>query len=71
MSLHLTVRVAWHQERWNGTVCRHASGNSYCLDLKRIREELKLDSLDALKSRITADVVDCRRTLATRPPSLL
>ena len=39
MSLHLTVRVAWHQERWNGTVCQQASGNSYCLDLKRIREE--------------------------------
>lgn len=36
---HLTVRVAWHKERWNGTVCRLASGNSYCLDLDRIREE--------------------------------
>jgi hypothetical protein len=36
---HLTVRVAWHQERWNGTVCRAASRNSFCLDLDRIREE--------------------------------
>jgi hypothetical protein len=39
MSQHLTVRVAWHQERWNGTVCRLASTNSFCLDLDRIREE--------------------------------
>jgi hypothetical protein len=39
MSQHLTVRVAWHQERWNGTVCRLASSNSFCLDLDRIREE--------------------------------
>jgi hypothetical protein len=39
MSQHLTVRVAWHQERWNGTVCRLASNNSFCLDLDRIREE--------------------------------
>ena len=39
MSQHLTVRVAWHQERWNGTVCRRASSNSFCLDLDRIREE--------------------------------
>lgn len=39
MSQHLTVRVAWHQEQWNGTVCRCASNNSFCLDLDRIREE--------------------------------
>ncbi len=39
MSQHLTARVAWHQERWNGTVCRLASNNSFCLDLDRIREE--------------------------------
>jgi hypothetical protein len=36
---HLTARVAWHEERWNGTVCNRASANSYCLDLDRIREE--------------------------------
>jgi hypothetical protein len=39
MSQHVTARVAWHQERWNGTVCRVASSNSFCLDLDRIREE--------------------------------
>lgn len=39
MAQHLTVRVAWHEERWNGTVCRAASTNSFCLDLDRIREE--------------------------------
>lgn len=39
MPKHLTVRVAWHQQRWNGTVCAAASDNSFCLDLDRIREE--------------------------------
>lgn len=39
MSQHLTVRVAWHQEPRNGTVCRGASNNSFCLDLDWIREE--------------------------------
>jgi hypothetical protein len=39
MSQHLTARVAWHQQQWNGTVCQHASRNSFCLDLKRIHEE--------------------------------
>jgi hypothetical protein len=39
MNQHLTVRVAWHQEQWNGTVCRSASTNPFCLDLDRIRKE--------------------------------
>lgn len=36
---HLTARVAWHDSRWNGTVCRQPSCNSFCATLDRIREE--------------------------------
>ncbi|MEV7226952.1 ATP-dependent RecD-like DNA helicase [Polymorphospora sp. NPDC051019] len=36
---HLTIRVAWHDNAWNGTVCRDPRGNPYCLDLDRIRIE--------------------------------
>lgn len=36
--MHLTVRVAWHENRWDGTVCRVPSRNSFCLALDRIRE---------------------------------
>lgn len=35
---HLTLRVAWHDSRWNGTVCRSPSCNSFCTSLSRIRE---------------------------------
>ncbi|MRD47435.1 AAA family ATPase [Caenimonas koreensis DSM 17982] len=34
---HLNVRVAWHDNRWNGAVCTDPLANSYCLDLERIR----------------------------------
>ncbi|KAB1160100.1 AAA family ATPase [Micromonospora sp. AMSO12t] len=34
---HLTVRVAWHDNAWNGSVCADPTGNPYCLDLDRIR----------------------------------
>ncbi|MEU1603105.1 ATP-dependent RecD-like DNA helicase [Micromonospora matsumotoense] len=34
---HLTVRVAWHDDAWNGKVCADPTGNPYCLDLDRIR----------------------------------
>jgi hypothetical protein len=36
---HLTARVAWHDSRWDGTVCRRPSCNSFCATLDRIREE--------------------------------
>ena len=35
---NLTMRVAWHDNVWNGTVCCQPSKNSSCLSLKRIRE---------------------------------
>lgn len=37
--MHLTIRVAWHDNRWNGTVCNAPSRNSFCMHLDRIREE--------------------------------
>lgn len=30
MVQHLTVRMAWHDAAWDGTICRDPSGNSYC-----------------------------------------
>jgi AAA domain len=36
---HLTVRVAWHDDRWRGVICNSPSRNSFCVALDRIREE--------------------------------
>jgi ATP-dependent exoDNAse (exonuclease V) alpha subunit len=36
---HLTLRVAWHDNRWNGTICHSPAGNTFCTRLDRIREE--------------------------------
>src|SRR5688500_12263616 len=35
---HLTVRVAWHDSQWNGTVCASPELNSFCVALSRVRE---------------------------------
>lgn len=48
---HVTIRVPWHQNRWNGTVCAAPSGNPYCLVLKRIREERDDAREDGLQGR--------------------
>ena len=34
---HLTLRVPWHDSRWNGRICDVPSGNSFCIALDRIR----------------------------------
>jgi hypothetical protein len=36
---HLSVRRPWHDSGWSGTVCDALSKNSWCMVLKRIREE--------------------------------
>jgi len=41
MMHHLNVRVAWHDNRWDGHVCRQPALNGFCLDLERIRAERK------------------------------
>jgi exodeoxyribonuclease V alpha subunit len=31
MSTHLSARVAWHMDGWNGRVCRDPASNTYCV----------------------------------------
>ena len=35
--MHLTIRVAWYDNRWNGTVCSAPSHNSFSVALDHIR----------------------------------
>jgi len=48
---HLTVRVAWHDNRWNGAICRAPSHNSSCVALERIRRDRKDAREDTLAGR--------------------
>lgn len=53
---HLTARVAWHDSRWNGTVCRKPSCNSFCVALDRIREEREDSREDAIAGTQWSDL---------------
>ena len=33
---HVSIRVAWHDNKWNGTVCKYPIHNTFCAQLKRI-----------------------------------
>lgn len=48
---HLTARVAWHDSRWNGTVCQQPSCNAFCTALDRIREDRDDVREDALAGK--------------------
>ena len=30
MTKHLTIRMAWHDNKWDGKVCHNPEGNTYC-----------------------------------------
>lgn len=34
MTIHLTARIAWHDDGWNGCVCSKPELNTYCVGLK-------------------------------------
>lgn len=38
MAQHISIRVPWHDNGWNGTVCRCPGENNACLRLKNIYE---------------------------------
>ena len=38
MAQHISIRVPWHDNGWNGTICLDPSGNNACLRLKNIYE---------------------------------
>src|SRR2546421_2615032 len=31
MTVHLSARIAWHMDGWNGRVCQQPSANTYCV----------------------------------------
>ncbi len=48
---HLTIRVVWHDNRWNGRICNAPSLNGYCLAQERIRKDRDDAKEDRLAGR--------------------
>jgi hypothetical protein len=45
MSAHLSIRVPWHDSKWDGTVCRDPERNCHCIEYENIllRKNLQLE----------------------------
>jgi ATP-dependent exoDNAse (exonuclease V) alpha subunit len=46
---HLTQRVAWHDNRWDGTICHAPADNSYCIALDEIHKRRDDSAEEALR----------------------
>jgi hypothetical protein len=62
---HVSVRVPWHDRRWDGHVCSKPSSNNSCLVLRGIAENRKDDSEDSIHDQ---DINELERRL--KPPCL-
>lgn len=57
---HLSARVPWHDNKWNGKVCNNPTDNSFCRILARIDSIKDPDAEDSLKNQNIDDT--------TQPP---
>jgi hypothetical protein len=57
MPQHLSIRVPWHDNNWNGTVCRHPEYNQACRALRPVAlsKNDELESAVAGKSIVAND----------------
>jgi hypothetical protein len=54
---HLNIRVAWHDSKWDGRVCKNPSSNAFCVALDRIRADRDDISEDRLAQQWFADLM--------------
>ncbi|KVH79411.1 hypothetical protein WJ42_06005 [Burkholderia cepacia] len=48
---HISIRVPWHDDRWQGTVCKHPRDNVSCVALPEIADAKRDDTEDCLAGR--------------------
>jgi len=53
---HLSVRVPWHDNGWNGSICRNPKANSACLVLKNCAENRDDDKEEMMSGKSIKDL---------------
>ena len=48
---HISIRVPWHDKKWNGHVCDSPSNNPFCMMLKNISKDKNTEKEDKLASK--------------------
>ena len=59
MTHHLTIRLAWHDNKWDGRICRKPLANSYCVGTHSLlSERLARDKQAAVESENAEEPLD-------------
>ena len=53
---HLSIRVPWHDNRWDGTVCKNPKFNGACLKLARIAVKREDQAEQAVSGKLIKDL---------------
>ena len=69
-TLHLSIRVPWHDSRWRGTICQHPRNNTACIRLKNISdakddEREEENKGESIKDFMPSDYPPCVKERAT------
>ena len=48
---HISIRVPWHENKWNGTVCNCPANNPFCMMLHNIAERKVVDKEQSLANK--------------------
>lgn len=48
---HISIRVPWHDNKWNGTICNCPNNNPFCMMLHNISERRDVDKEQSLSNK--------------------
>lgn len=68
MTTHLTARIAWHDDGWNGRVCERPENNSYCVGLKSYPGDVIRRERDLPREKTCAGKAVCDLAGEDLPP---
>lgn len=66
---HITVRQAWHDNKWNGRICKKPSENDYCIgDYSLLSSRIRHRRDDELEDRCAGCLPDLNKNEGYVPP---
>lgn len=70
MTTHLTARIAWHDDGWNGRVCSKPEQNTYCVGMKSYPGDVIHRERDLEREKTCAGQALCKLKSDDLPPCI-
>lgn len=70
MTTHLTARVAWHDDGWNGRICSKPEQNTYCVGMKSFPGDLIHRERDLEQEKACSGQAVCKLKSEHLPPCI-